>query len=225
MSFFCCASVFLPFPFALGRTLFVCCVVSFCLSHLRGWHDTFFYFSLFIYLLYCFTCFFVSRSSLSSHCLNLLTRITLRNNVLSLPKRWISVVFFCDLYLSINTRKNRHGHWVCWMSTSRGNTHAYMYPKFFYLFLCFPHPIYFVWYSPFFSLSLLLVVTQIIIRGHIASRLFFPLPTNNVRALHFYREKISALSSLVDSRRIVLLPALGALSKCVDRSYLFFFCK
>ena len=30
-----------------------------------------------------------------------------------------------------------------------------------------------------------------------------PLPTT-VRALHFYREKISALSSLVDSRRIVL---------------------
>ena len=34
------------------------------------------------------------------------------------------------------------------------------------------------------------------------SRLFFPLPTR-VRALHFYRENISALSSLVDSRRIV----------------------
>ena len=34
------------------------------------------------------------------------------------------------------------------------------------------------------------------------SRLFSPLPTT-VRALHFYREKSSALSSLVDSRRIV----------------------
>ena len=33
-----------------------------------------------------------------------------------------------------------------------------------------------------------------------------PLPTA-VRALHFYREKISALSSLVDSRRIVLTHA------------------
>ena len=58
--------------------------------------------------------------------------------------------------------------------------------------------------SPFYSPSLL-VVTQI--RGHILnSRLFSPLPTT-VRALHFYREKISALSSLVDSRRIVLTHA------------------
>ena len=51
--------------------------------------------------------------------------------------------------------------------------------------------------SPF-SLCLL-VVTQI--RGHIAAS-SSPLPTT-VRALHFYRKKISALSSLVDSRRIV----------------------
>ena len=50
----------------------------------------------------------------------------------------------------------------------------------------------------FFSLSLL-VVTQM--RGHIAAS-SPPLPTT-VRALHFYCEKISALSSLVDSRRIV----------------------
>ena len=55
---------------------------------------------------------------------------------------------------------------------------------------------------PFYSLSLL-VVTQI--RGHIAGS-SPPLPTT-VRALHFYREKISALSSLVDSRRIVLTHA------------------
>ena len=52
--------------------------------------------------------------------------------------------------------------------------------------------------SPSFFLSLL-VVTQI--RGHIAGS-SPPLPTT-VRALHFYREKISALSSLADSRRIV----------------------
>ena len=38
------------------------------------------------------------------------------------------------------------------------------------------------------------------------SRLFSPLPTT-VRALHFYRENISALSPLVDSRRIVLTHA------------------
>ena len=53
--------------------------------------------------------------------------------------------------------------------------------------------------SPFYSLSLL-VVAQI--RGHITGS-SPPLPTT-VRALHFYREKISALSSLVDSRRIVV---------------------
>ena len=51
--------------------------------------------------------------------------------------------------------------------------------------------------------SPLLVVTQI--RGHIAGS-SAPLPPT-VRALHFYREKISALSSLVDSRRIVLTHA------------------
>ena len=51
--------------------------------------------------------------------------------------------------------------------------------------------------SPFFSLSLL-VVTQI--RGHTTGA-SPPLPTT-VRALHFYRDKISAFSSLVDSRRI-----------------------
>ena len=44
-------------------------------------------------------------------------------------------------------------------------------------------------FSPFLSCSLL-VVTQI--RGHTGSRLFSPLPIT-VRALHFYREKDSAL--------------------------------
>ena len=44
------------------------------------------------------------------------------------------------------------------------------------------------------------------------SRLISPPPTT-VRALHFYRQMISALSSVVDSRRIVFtLPTLGALS-------------
>ena len=67
--------------------------------------------------------------------------------------------------------------------------------------------------SPFFFLSLL-VVTQI--RGHIAGS-SPPLPTT-VRALHFYREKISALSSLVDSRRIVPLISSTGL---VPRNFLF----
>ena len=54
------------------------------------------------------------------------------------------------------------------------------------------------------SVSLyLLFATQI--RGHIAGS-SAPLPST-VRALHFYREKISALSSLADSRRIVLTHA------------------
>ena len=53
-----------------------------------------------------------------------------------------------------------------------------------------------------FFLSLL-VVTQI--RDHMAGS-SPPLPTT-VRALHFYREKISALSSLVESRRLVLIHA------------------
>ena len=68
-------------------------------------------------------------------------------------------------------------------------------PRFF-LFVFFPSHLLSL---PFCSLSLL-VATQI--RGHIAGS-SPPLPTT-VRALHFYREKISAISSLVDSRRIVL---------------------
>ena len=52
-----------------------------------------------------------------------------------------------------------------------------------------------------FALLSLLVVTQI--RGHLAGS-SPPLPTT-VRALHFYREKLSALSSLVHSRRIIVL--------------------
>ena len=69
-----------------------------------------------------------------------------------------------------------------------------------FLFICF----FFLFPSPFtylrssFSRSLL-VVTQI--RGHIAGS-SPPLPAT-VRDLPFYREKISALASLVDSRRIV----------------------
>ena len=81
---------------------------------------------------------------------------------------------------------------------------------FFSFFSLFFHPIHL---RPSFSLSLL-VVTQI--RGHIAGS-SPPLPTT-VRALH-YRENISALSCLVDSRRIELcLPTLDALS-----SWSFFF--
>ena len=63
-----------------------------------------------------------------------------------------------------------------------------------WVFILFPSHLF---SSPFYSLSLL-VVTHI--RGHIAGS-SLPLPTT-VRALHFDCEKIPALSSLVDSRRI-----------------------
>ena len=69
--------------------------------------------------------------------------------------------------------------------------------------------------SPLYYLSLL-VVTQI--RGHKAG-CSSPLPTT-VRALHFFRDKISALSSLVDSRRIVLTHALN---RCSQQLILFLF--
>ena len=62
-------------------------------------------------------------------------------------------------------------------------------------FIFYFHPIYYL--RP--SILSLLAVTQI--RGLIAGS--SPLPTT-VRSLHFYREKISALRSLVGSRRIVL---------------------
>ena len=68
--------------------------------------------------------------------------------------------------------------------------------------------------SPFYSFPLL-VATQI--RGHVAGS-SPPLPTT-VRALHSYREKISALSSSVDSRRIV--PAYTTRSQ----QLMLFFCK
>ena len=63
-------------------------------------------------------------------------------------------------------------------------------------------PIAFIIFVVLFSLPPL-VVTQI--RGHIAGS-SLPLRTT-ARALHSYREKRSALASLVDSRRIVLTHA------------------
>ena len=64
-----------------------------------------------------------------------------------------------------------------------------------------------VTFIPFLMFALLflslLVVTQI--RGHIAGS-SPPIPTT-VRALHFYRDNTSALSSRVDSHRIVLTHA------------------
>ena len=86
----------------------------------------------------------------------------------------------------------------------------------FFSFLFFFFSIPFIIFALCFFLSLL-VVTQS--RGHIAGS-FPPLPTT-VRALHFYREKISALSSLVDSRRIVLTYA----RRSHQLILFFYFCK
>ena len=67
-----------------------------------------------------------------------------------------------------------------------------------FAFFLFFFPILFIIFR-LFSLSLL-VITQL--RGHIAGS-SPPSPLRTVRALHSYRAKISALSSLVDSRPIV----------------------
>ena len=72
---------------------------------------------------------------------------------------------------------------------------VYLVPGIFISFIFF-HPIHHL--RP--SILSLLVVSQI--RGHTAGS--SPLLPTTVRALDFYRAKISALSSLVDSRRIVL---------------------
>ena len=73
--------------------------------------------------------------------------------------------------------------------------------------------------SPFYSLSLL-VVTQI--RGHIAGS--FPLLIT-VRALHFYRENISAPSSLVDLRRHLGRSVLTHARRSHQLLILFYLCK
>ena len=75
---------------------------------------------------------------------------------------------------------------------------------------------YILFSSPFYSFSLV-VVTQI--RGHIAGS-SPPLPTA-VRALHFYREKVPALSPLVDSRRIVLTHARRSQRLILSVKYMF----
>ena len=83
----------------------------------------------------------------------------------------------------------------------------------FFFFQTFFHPIHYL--RP--SIISLLVVTQI--QGHIAG-FSSPLPTK-VRALHFSREKISALPS---STRVELcLLTLGALSSWSSFFYHFFF--
>ena len=56
------------------------------------------------------------RLFLSMHCLLCLLHYNVR--VLSLCRGFVTTELVC-LYLS--RRKNRHGHWVCWMSNGRKN--------------------------------------------------------------------------------------------------------
>ena len=63
----------------------------------------------------------------------------------------------------------------------------------------------------------LLVVTQI--RGDIITGSSTPSPLYKVRALHFYREETSALSCLLDLRRIVPTHAVNRRSQQVVLFY------
>ena len=93
--------------------------------------------------------------------------------------------------------KKYSGVYVCIYNIYSGV--LYISILYIYLALFFCHPIYYL--RPSVLSPSYLVVTQI--RGHIAGS-SPPLPTT-VRALHFYRDKISALSSLVDLRRTAVL--------------------
>ena len=98
------------------------------------------------------------------------------------------------LYLSVSRYAHRAmGAVYCDVPTK---TLKYSF-AFFLLFVV--HPIYYL--RP--SILSLLVVTQI--RSYIAGS--SPRLPTTVRALHFYRENISAFSSLINSRRIVLTHA------------------
>ena len=79
---------------------------------------------------------------------------------------------------------------ACVTVHNKGFKHFTSRVKTFFLFF-FP----FIFFTPSFSLSLLVVIQ---IRGQVAGS--SPLLPTTVRALHFYRDKISALSFLVDSR-------------------------
>ena len=78
----------------------------------------------------------------------------------------------------------------------------------------FPHLIF---YRRPCSLSLLAVAQ---IRGLVADS--SRPPSTTVRALHFYREKIPALSSLVGKRRIVLAHAINRRSQQIVDPFLIF---
>ena len=68
---FCCASVFLPFPFALGRIWFILCCSELSVTSPPGGHDTSSLFSSYIFLI--FICFFVSFVFFSANASGLLT--------------------------------------------------------------------------------------------------------------------------------------------------------
>ena len=125
----------------------LCCgiVLLFCLPHLRGEARLLFSFFLLclsffsFVLVFCFSCPF-RFSLLSRHldccsicvsCLSYAVRwqvIALLSNLLAASQQQCSisaVSWFCDhrphrpLSLYLSWKKNRHGHWVRWMSTAR----------------------------------------------------------------------------------------------------------
>ena len=104
---------------------------------------------------------------------------------------------------------NTSGKPGTWLSSSV--TAETFIPKNILIYLYFPSRLV---SSPFFSLSLSRKSDP---GSH--SRLFSPLPAT-VRVLHFHHEKISAVSSLVDSRRIVPTPRY--VLSAVDRFYFSF---
>ena len=78
---------------------------------------------------------------------------------------------------------------------------------------CFVIPFFFLFSFFFFPSHLLSSPLHCLSLLQPCSRNSDPGSHGRVRALHFYREKISALSSLVDSRRIVLALSLIHISE------------
>ena len=236
---FCCSSVSLSFPSAVGRILFTIYVVlQFCLSttctHCPGEPRHLLFFNLY-FIFYRFVCLFVSFVLLSAINVALSTLLTALQGINSISVSWFSDHRACISLWGIGADTGYAGcrrvertvscytfliqssqvcAWVLFkpLFLPIGIQHTQCPCSFIQYKLCghktttqcttsslqqYHHVYYNYIYSrllswPFFSLSLL-VVTQI--RCHIAhSRLFPPLPTR-VGALHFYRQKISALPS------------------------------
>ena len=88
---------------------------------------------------------------------------------------------------------------------------------------CFVIPFFFLFSFFFFPSHLLSSPLHCLSLLQPCSRNSDPGSHGRVRALHFYREKISALSSLVDSRRIVLTRAINRRSQQLILFFYFYF--